>query len=153
MNNRPKMLSATFFKNVNVSGRYGDGRGGLGLTLRVKPASRGGYCKSWAQSIRINGQKTTISLGAHPVITLAMARERAVENARVIAQGGGDPRRASNGVPTFAKASETVIAIHSENWKPGSRSEESWRASLRDYAMPRLGERRVDAVTTFLVLT
>ena len=61
---------------------------------------------------------------------------------------GGDPRRASNGVPTFAKAAEAVIAIHSENWKPGSRSEESWRASLRDYAMPRLGERRVDSVTT-----
>ena len=147
MINRPKMLSATFVKNVNVPGRYGDGRGNLGLTLRVKPASRGGYCKSWAQSIRIRGQKTTIGLGVYPVITLAMARERAVENARAIAQGG-DPRHASNGVPTFAKAAETVIAIHSENWKPGSRSEESWRASLRDYAMPRLGDRRVDSVTT-----
>ena len=147
MINRPKMLSATFVKNVNVPGRYGDGRGGLGLTLRVKPASRGGYCKSWAQSIRIRGHKTTIGLGVYPVITLAMARERAVENARAIAQGG-DPRHASNGVPTFAKAAETVIAIHSENWKPGSRSEESWRASLRDYAMPRLGDRRVDSVTT-----
>ena len=78
---------------------------------------------------------------------LAMARERALESARAIAKGG-DPRRASNGVPTFAKAAETVIAIHSENWKPGSRSEENWRASLRDYAMPRLGDRRVDAVTT-----
>ncbi|MDE0366494.1 MAG: Arm DNA-binding domain-containing protein, partial [Gammaproteobacteria bacterium] len=121
MINRPKMLSATFVKNVNVPGRYGDGRGGLGLTLRVKPASRGGYCKSWAQSIRIRGQKTTIGLGVYPVITLAMARERAVENARAIAQGG-DPRHASNGVPTFAKTAETVIAIHSENWKPGSRS-------------------------------
>ena len=147
MINRPQMLSATFVKNVNVPGRYGDGRGGLGLTLRVKPASRGGYCKSWAQSIRINGQKTTIGLGAYPVITLAMARERAVENARAIAQGG-DPQRASNGVPTFAKACETIIAIHAENWKPGSRSEETWRTSLRDYAMPRLGERRVNTVTT-----
>ena len=147
MNNRPKMLSATFVKNVNVPGRYGDGRGGLGLTLRVKPASRGGYCKSWAQSIRINGQKTTIGLGSYPVINLAMARERAVKNARAIALGH-DPRRASNGVPTFAEVAETVIAIHSENWKPGSRSEETWRTSLRDYAMPRLGHRRVDAVTT-----
>ena len=141
------MLSATFVKNVNVPGRYGDGRGGLGLTLRVKPASRGGYCKSWAQSIRINGRKTTIGLGAYPVTTLAMARERAVENARSIALGR-DPRRASNGVPTFARAAETVIAIHAENWRAGSRSEEGWRSSLRDYAMPRLGDKRVDAVTT-----
>ena len=144
MNNRPNMLSATFVKNVNVPGRYG---GGLGLTLRVKPASRGGYCKSLAQSIRINGQKTTIGLGAYPVVTLAMARERAVENARTVALAR-DPRRASNGVPTFAKAPETVVAVHAENWRPGSRSEEAWRTSLRDCAMPRLADRRVDAVTT-----
>ena len=50
--------------------------GDLGLTLRVKPAAPGGYCKSWAQRIRINGRKTTIGLGTYPVITLAMARER-----------------------------------------------------------------------------
>ena len=147
MNKRPTMLSATFVRNVNMPGRYGDGRGGLGLTLLVKPASRGGYCKSWGQSIRITGRKTTIGLGSYPVITLAMARERALENARAIAQGR-DPRRASHGVPTFTRASETVIAIHAENWRPGSRSEESWRTSLRDYAMPRLGNKRVDAVTT-----
>ena len=63
MRKRPSMLSATFVRNVNVPGRYGDGRGGLGLTLRVKPASRGGCCKSWGQSIRINGRKTTLGLG------------------------------------------------------------------------------------------
>jgi len=144
MNKRPTMLSATFVKSVNVPGRYGDGRGGLGLTLLVKPSPRRGCRKSWGQSIRINGRKTTLGLGTYPVITLAMARARALENARAIAQGR-DPRRASNGVPTFAKAADTVIAIHSENWKPGSRSEESWRASLRDYAMPRLGDRRAVA--------
>ncbi len=43
MRKRPAMLSATFVKNVKLPGRYGDGRGGLGLTLRVKPASRGGF--------------------------------------------------------------------------------------------------------------
>ena len=147
MNKRPTMLSATFVKSVNVPGRYGDGRGGLGLTLLVKPSSRRGCRKSWGQSIRINGRKTTLGLGTYPVITLAMARERALENARAIAQGR-DPRRASNGVPTFAKAAEIVLAIHAVNWKPGSRSEETWRSSLRDYALPRLGSMRVDAVTT-----
>ena len=147
MNKRPTMLSATFVKSVNVPGRYGDGRGGLGLTLLVKPSSRRGCRKSWGQSIRINGRKTTLGLGTYPVITLAMARERALENARAIAQGR-DPRRASNGVPTFAKAAEIVLAIHAVNWKPGSRSEHTWRTSLRDYALPRLGTMRVDAVTT-----
>ena len=83
MHKRSTMLSATFVKSVNRPGRYGDGRGGLGLTLLVKPASRGGYCKSWGQSIRIGGRKTTIGLGAYPVITLAMARERALPHAEV----------------------------------------------------------------------
>ena len=50
-------------------------------------------------------------------------------------------------MPTFAKAAEAVIAIHAESWKPGSRSEEGWRSSLRDYAMPTLVGKRVDAVT------
>ena len=144
---RPTMLSATFVKSVNVPGRYGDGRGGLGLTLLVKPSSRRGCRKSWGQSVRINGRKTTLGLGTYPVITLAMARQRALENARALAQGR-DPRRASHGVPSFASACETVLAIHALNWKPGSRSEDIWRASMRDYALPRLGSLRVDAVTT-----
>ena len=46
MNKRPTMLSATFVKSVNVPGRYGDGRGGLGLTLLVNPSSRRGCRKS-----------------------------------------------------------------------------------------------------------
>ena len=40
MDKRPSMVSTTFVKSVNVPGRYGDGRGCLGLTLLVKPGSR-----------------------------------------------------------------------------------------------------------------
>ena len=147
MKKRPTMLSATFVRTVSVPGRYGDGRGGLGLTLLVQPSSRRGVCKSWGQSVRIGGRRTTIGLGRYPVVTLARARELALENARAIAEGR-DPRRATNGVPTFAKALETVIAIHAENWKDRARSEHQWRASLRDYAMPRLADRPVDEIDT-----
>ena len=38
----PQRLSAFFVKNVNVTGRYGDGRGGHGLSLIVKPMRNGG---------------------------------------------------------------------------------------------------------------
>ena len=146
MKNRPRMLSATFVRNVNLPGRYGDGRGGLGLSLLVKPASRGGFSKSWSQSVRLDGKPTSIGLGRYPVVTLAMARDRALENARAIAEGRDPRRRSVCSVPTFAEACETVIAIHAGNWKPGGRTEESWRATLRDYALPRLGEMRVDAI-------
>ena len=144
---RPKMLSATFVRTVNVPGRYGDGRGGLGLSLLVRPASRGGLAKCWTQSVRIGGKPTSVGLGRYPVVTLARARDKALENARAIDEGRDPRRRAARGVPTFAEAVETVIAIHAGNWKPGSRNEEGWRASLRDYALPRLGRMPVDAVT------
>ena len=93
------------------------------LTLLVRPASRGSFAKCWTQSVRIDGRPTSIGLGRYPVVTLAMARERALENARGIVQGH-DPRRRSNvSVPTFKNACETVIAIHSGNWNDGGRTE------------------------------
>ncbi|MDE0691807.1 MAG: integrase arm-type DNA-binding domain-containing protein [Gammaproteobacteria bacterium] len=147
MNNRPLMLSATFVRNANRPGRYGDGRGGLGLGLLVRPALRGGVNKPWTQSVRIDGRATSLGLGRYPVVTLAMARERALENARAIAQGR-DPRRSGKAVPTFAEALETVIGIHAPNWKDRAGSERQWRASLAAYALPRLGAKTVDAVTS-----
>ena len=133
MNNRPLMLSATFVRNANRPGRYGDGLG-----LLVRPALRGGVNKSWTQSVRIDGRPTSLGLGRYPVVTLAMARERALENARAIARGH-DPRRSGRAVPTFAEALETVIGIHVPHWKDRAGSERQGRASLAMYALPRIG--------------
>ena len=54
-------------------------------------------------------------------------------------------------VPTFAQADETVIAIPAKHWK-SARTEGQWRASMRDYVLPRLARKRVDAVTTAEVM-
>ena len=142
---RPRRLSATFVRTVNMPGRYGDGYGGHGLSLLVKPATHGGLSKSWAQAIRPNGRTTSVGLGSYPVVTLAAAREKALRNARAIAEGR-DPRRRARSVPSFAQAFETVVAIHAEHWK-GGKNEREWRASMRDYAMPKLAGMRVDAIT------
>ena len=144
--NRPKRLSASFVRTINEPGRYGDGRGGHGLSLLVKPASVGGFSKSWAQRLRVNGKPTNVGLGSYPVVTLAEARAKALENRRAVNQGR-DPRRGA-GVPTFAEAAEKVIGIHAAGWKDGGKNEKQWRASLRDYAIPRLGRRPVDEITT-----
>ena len=144
---RPTMLSATFVKTVNVPGRYGDGRGGLGLSLLVRPGSRNRVAKCWTQSVRIGGRPTSLGLGRYPVVTLALARQRALENAQAIAEGRDPRRRSGRGAPTFAEAADKVMAIHAGNWKPGGRTEESWRSTLRDYIFPRLGDMPVDAVT------
>lgn len=144
---RPARLSATFVNTINVPGRYGDGRGGHGLSLLVKPASIGGFSKAWAQRIRPHGKPANIGLGAYPVVSLATARSKALANAKAIAEGR-DPRAGSNRIPTFEDAVETVIAIHAANWKSGGKSADQWRSSLRDYALPTIGGKRLNAITT-----
>ena len=73
---RPNMLSATFVKTVKTvktPGRYGDGRGGLGLSLLVRTAARGHITKCWTQSVRIDRRPTSIGLSRYPAVTLALA--------------------------------------------------------------------------------
>ena len=72
------------------------------------PASPAASPTTWAQAISPNGAKTSLGLGSYPVVTLAMAREKALPNARAIAEGR-DPRRRMQKVPTFEKANETVV--------------------------------------------
>lgn len=43
---RPNVLNSRFVETVKRSGRYGDGRGGNGLFLNVKPAANGRWSKS-----------------------------------------------------------------------------------------------------------
>ncbi len=147
---RPKQLSGAFVKTVTQPGRYGDGRGGHGLSLLVKPTTTGRLSKTWSQRLQIHGKAVNIGLGSFPVTTLADARKKALANRRTVARGA-DPL--GSGIPTFAEAVDKVIAIHRGSWRAGSKSEVQWRASLRDYATPGLGDKRVDQVTTADVLS
>ena len=63
--------------------RYGDGRGGHGLSLLVKPTTHGGFSKSWAQRIRLDGKAANVGLGAYRVVTLARARQKALPHAQI----------------------------------------------------------------------
>ncbi len=46
----------------------------------------------------------------------------------------------------------TPSGIHAENWKDGGESAAQRRASQRDYAIPNLGRKRVDGITTVDVM-
>ena len=142
-------LNASFVRAVKQEGRYGEGRGGHGLALLVRPRAAGGFRKSWIQRIRIDGQTTNIGLGPYPVVTLAEARRRALNNRRKV-EKGTDPRRSrDNGhTPSFAQATDAVIAIYRTGWKQGGRTEQKWRTTLRDYVFPTLGTKPVDKITT-----
>ncbi len=147
---RPSTLSATFVRTIRQPGRYGDGRGGHGLSLLVKPTKiEGRVSKSWAQKIRINNRVTNLGLGSYPAVTLAEARRRALRNRQAIEEGR-NPR--ARKVPTFRQATEQVVRLHAAKWKPGGKSEEHWRSSLQTYAYPHLGTKRVDLITTANVM-
>ena len=120
------------------------------LRLRVyKSRKRQSISKQWIWRGTVNGSRRDIGLGGFPYVTLAEARQTAFEY-RKTARAGGDPVTLRRGpdAPTFAQAAEIVIGIHREGWKDGGKSEAQWRASLRDYAMPRLRRKGVDEITT-----
>ena len=145
MTERPYRLSARFVETIREPGCYGDGRGSGGLSLRVKHTTRGDLAKSWGQRISVEGRPRNLGLGTWPHVSLAEARQKCVLN--LLARQRGElvtGRRRT--VPTFAEAVEKVIAVHRTGWKEGSRSDADWRATLRDYAMPKLAGRSVDRI-------
>ena len=151
---RPKRLSATFVDKINKPGRYGDGRGGYGLSLLVKPRTHVGLSKTFSQRLRMNGRPFNLGLGLYPLVSLREARERAIAYARDV-KAGIDPRverKRQSKVPTFAEATESVITIHSQNWNQGSKTERLWRSMFRDYALPKIGSMAVSDITTSDVL-
>ena len=130
--------------------RYRDGGG---LYLLVTPGARGGG-KSWVQRLSVHGRAREFGLGSFGDVSLKEAREIALENRR-IARSGGDPRaagRRTRPAPVFADTLEKVIALRQPGWKGGPQLAGRWRASLRRHAFPRIGRKRVDAITSADVL-
>ncbi len=136
-------LTDRFVRNA-APGFYSDG-GCPTLNLRVTPART----RQWVQRLDVHGRARQLGLGGYPLVGLAEAREQAMANRR-LARAGGDPcaLKRTGEAPTFAAAIDRVIAIHRAAWKDAGKSEGQWRASLRDYAMKRLGQKPVNAITT-----
>ena len=93
----------------------------------------GGLAKSWSQRLRINGKPCNLGLGRYPIVTLAEARDKALENARAVAQGS-EPRDRSR-VPTFKQAVTGTRSAGSGRRSRGasgsSGARPTWTASER----------------------
>lgn len=113
-----------------------------GLILTVRPSGS----KYWFWRGTVRGKRTDLGVGAYPYVSLAEARNIAFQY-RKLSKAGQDPR-VNRSCPTFANALETVIALHRRTWKPGGGSEQQWRSELGKHAIPRLGGKRVDEITT-----
>jgi integrase len=142
-----KALSPVKVRSLAKPGRYADGNG---LYLVVDPSG----AKRWVLRTVVHSRRRDIGLGGLQLVSLAEAREKATHY-RKIARDGGDPlaekRRAQRVLPTFEEAARQVHAEHKGAWKNEKHAAQRIN-TLRDYAFPVIGERRVDHIDTPEVL-
>ena len=132
-------LTAAAVRRALVPGRYGDGDT---LYLNVTPTGT----KSWIQRIVIDGRRHDIGLGPYPLISLAHARERAMENRLAIANGRNplaEKRRTR--IPTFRKAAEATFQANLPRWRDG-KTARNWMQGMEKRAFPVIGDMRVDHI-------
>ena len=144
METRPRRLTAAFVERVRETGRYGDGRGGFGLSLLVKPSATGRISKSWAQRLRIDGVPFNLGLGQYPRVTLTKARDKALANVRKL-EDGKDPREKPVTAVTFADALERMLAVKREDWR-GGKTEKIIRQTMAAHVLPAIGKRPVATI-------
>jgi hypothetical protein len=110
---RPMTLSAAFVRTVNKPGRYGDARGGHGLSLLVSGARTGG-----CRSVGANG---SVSMVGKPTSAWVSTRWLLF-------------RRPGRRLWRIAVPSNRAAAHET-----GGRSAEQWRSSLERFAGPLSG--------------
>ena len=139
-----KGLTAAFVASVKASGKYYDTNG---MMLRVMPSGS----KQWVQRLRIQGRPRELGLGGVPLVTLAKARELALENRRIARIDGGDPlaerRRRRSKAPSFEALARQFYELRRPGWRNAKHAEQ-WLKTLEDYVFPSLGARAVDDITT-----
>lgn len=127
-------------------GKYADG-GGLWLQVTVTGS------KSWVFRYARGGSEHFMGLGPVHTVSLAQARQAALE-ARQAIRVGADPigqRKAAlaarAGISTFWRAAEEHIEELRPGWKSPKHAAQ-WTSTLETYAKPHIGDLPVSDVTT-----
>ena len=137
-------LTDRAIRNLKAPGRHPDGD-----TLFLLVTSSGS--KSWVQRITIRGNRHDLGLGGYPVVSLAEARRKALDN-RTLAKSGGNPlsvkreeeRRVA--MPTFEALARQHIAENSHAWR-NAKHMAQWLSTLQTYAFPAIGLLKVSEIT------
>ncbi|MGE0531606.1 MAG: tyrosine-type recombinase/integrase [Hyphomonadaceae bacterium] len=154
-----RKLTSIGVRNAKSPGLHPDGDG---LYLKVAIGKDGLPNKSWIVRVYLPGGKVRdMGLGQASHVTLAEARE-AAEAARKAARAGADPvalrkeerRRlvaTIENARTFKDCSERFLEMQERRWS-NPKHRQQWRNTLSTYAYPMLGDLRVEAIDTNLVL-
>jgi integrase len=142
-------LTAMAVKGATKPGRYQDGDG-LMLIVKVSGA------RSWQVRLQVDGKRRDFGLGSAKTVSLADAREKALE-LRKLFRGGIDPvaqkkaaKMARLTIPTFKEAAEAAHADLVSGWRNGKHRRD-WLSSVKAYAFPTLGDIRIDHVEAPMV--
>ncbi|WP_306114480.1 MULTISPECIES: site-specific integrase [unclassified Roseovarius] len=127
-------------------GRHGDG-GGLYLVVDSSGARR------WIVRVTVKGQRnrngkpmrTDYGLGGADVVTLNMARERALEYRRMAKQGLNPRYNMKQEIPTFEEFAQQVHIDRLPTWSNPKHGQQ-WINTLRDYAFPKIGRMPLDSI-------
>lgn len=117
-------------------GEHLDGRG---LSIKVR-----GVAKSWILRFFLDGRRRRMGLGSYPDVSLAMARDRALQARRQVADGI-DPiatRREARAVPTFAAVVDEFMLGYRREVKDADR----WLGRLKANTWPQLAERKITVI-------
>lgn len=147
-------LTALKVDKLTKPGRFADGNN---LYLQIGPTG----AKSWLFRFMRDGAARKMGLGPYPVVTLAMARDKALECRRKLVDDI-DPiderretrlaRRAEKAkAMTFKEAAGKYIDAHKAGWKNAKHGAQ-WTATLETYVYPKFGDLSVDAIDVGLVL-
>jgi integrase len=126
-------------------GKYGDGGG---LQLAVSPSG----ARKWVLRYMRQGVPREMGLGSYPEVSLAVAREKALEGRR-LARIGVDPiaeRKKDRGIPTFGELADEVAKAQAAGFR-NEKHKAQWRMTLTVYAEP-LRAKPVDKIETADVL-
>ena len=145
-------LTARKAQALTKPGLYSDGE-----TLFLRVAAGGS--KQWIQRIRVKGKRHDIGIGPFPLVSIGRARIEATRN-RLAVWEGRDPlaekraKQMAATVPTFAAAQSAVLEAKAATWKGGADSgtAKQWRQSMDRYALPAIGDKRLDRVAQADVL-
>lgn len=141
-------LTALSVSRAKGRGHYSDGGG---LFLQVSASGS----KSWVFRFREQGRLREMGLGPTHTISLAEARQKALE-CRKLRLEGQDPiaernakrkagRLSAANAMTFRQCAEAYIAAHAAGWRNAKHAAQ-WSATLAAYVYPTFGELPVQDV-------
>lgn len=122
-------------------GKYSDG-----ANLYLIVASAGS--RKWVLRFTWRGKAKEMGLGSASTVTLAEARDRAINARRKISQGLNpiDDRKRDKGIPTFGDMADSVREALSVSFR-NEKHKAQWKTTLETYADP-LWKKPVDAINT-----